>query len=164
MLAGHDSTAMSLSWLLYDLARNSEDQKRVREEVTRVKAQCSNPDCLGVADFDSMTYTNAVIRVCCSSGGVAGFKYSCRLHVFRGQETLRLHPIAFMLPRVAAVDDVIPLATPIATKTGECISEIPIKEGQSLYLAVYTYNRLVPSFESCTNSWGLIKCRYVCSD
>jgi cytochrome P450 len=64
MLAGHDSTAMSLSWLLYDLARNPEDQKRVREEVAHVKAQSANPDCLGVADFDGMTYTNAVIRVC----------------------------------------------------------------------------------------------------
>ena len=63
MLAGHDSTAMSLSWLLYDLARNPEDQKRVREEVARIKAQSANPDCLGVVDFDSMTYTNAVIRV-----------------------------------------------------------------------------------------------------
>ena len=64
MLAGHDSTAMSLSWLFYDLARNPEDQKRVREEVTRVRAHSSDPDCLGVVDFDSMTYTNAVIRVC----------------------------------------------------------------------------------------------------
>ena len=63
MLAGHDSTAMSLSWLLYDLARHPEDQKRVREEVARVKAQSVTPDCLGIADFDGMTYTNAVIRV-----------------------------------------------------------------------------------------------------
>jgi hypothetical protein len=64
-----------------------------------------------------------------------------------------------MLPRVAAVDDVIPLATPITTKTGERISEIPIKEGQRLYLAVYTYNRLVfSSFpELCKQLLGLIK-------
>jgi hypothetical protein len=48
-----------------------------------------------------------------------------------------------MLPRMAAVDDVIPLATPIMTKTGERISKIPIKKGQNLYLAVYTYNRFI---------------------
>jgi cytochrome P450 len=74
MLAGHDSTAMSLSWLLYDLARNPEDQKRVREEVARVKVQSANPDCLSVADFDGMTYTNAVIRVC-FSGADWWFEY-----------------------------------------------------------------------------------------
>ena len=52
-----------------------------------------------------------------------------------------MHPIAFMLPRMAREDDVIPLATPITTTTGELINEIPIKKGQHLYLAIYTYNR-----------------------
>ncbi|KIM36515.1 hypothetical protein M413DRAFT_449068 [Hebeloma cylindrosporum] len=131
MLAGHESTAMSLSWLLYDLARNPEDQKRVRQEVSRVKAQSANPDCLSDMDFDGMTYTNAVIR-----------------------ETLRLHPIAFMLPRVAATDDVIPLATPITTKTGERISKIPIKKGQNLYLAVYAYNRLTQVWGDDADKWN----------
>lgn len=63
MLAGHDSTAMSLSWLLYDLALHPDDQIRVREEIRNVKSQSLTPDCLGVVDFESMTYTNAVIRV-----------------------------------------------------------------------------------------------------
>ena len=63
MLAGHDSTAMSLSWLLYDLALHPDDQIRVREEIRSVKSQGLTPDCLGVADFEAMTYTNAVIRV-----------------------------------------------------------------------------------------------------
>ncbi|KJA15630.1 hypothetical protein HYPSUDRAFT_194030 [Hypholoma sublateritium FD-334 SS-4] len=124
MLAGHDSTAMSLSWLLYDLALHPDDQIRVREEIRTIKSQSLTPDCLGVVDFESMTYTNAVIR-----------------------ETLRLHPIAFMLPRIAAEDDVIPLANPITTKTGKIMHEIPIKKGQSIYMAVYTYNRL-------KNVWG----------
>ncbi|KAF8900292.1 cytochrome P450 [Gymnopilus junonius] len=131
MLAGHDSTAMSLSWLLYDLARNPEDQKRVREEVLAMKAQSPTPDCLGVNDFEAMTFTNAVIK-----------------------ETLRLHPIAFMLPRIANQDDIIPLASPITTKSGERISEIPIREGQSIYMAVYTYNRLKHVWGDDADRWN----------
>ncbi|KAF8959165.1 cytochrome P450 [Flammula alnicola] len=131
MLAGHDSTAMSLSWLLYDLSLNPEDQKRVREEIVSVKSQSDTPDCLGIVDFEAMTYTNAVIR-----------------------ETLRLHPIAFMLPRMAAEDDVIPLATPITTKTGERLSEIPIKKGQSIYMAIYTYNRLKGVWGEDADKWN----------
>lgn len=46
-----------------------------------------------------------------------------------------------MLPRIAAEDDVIPLANPIIAKTGKIMNEIPIKKGQNIYMAVYTYNR-----------------------
>ena len=46
------------------------------------------------------------------------------------QETLRYHPIALGLPRIALKDDVIPLAYPISSTTGETIREIPIKAGQ----------------------------------
>lgn len=46
-----------------------------------------------------------------------------------------------MLPRVAAEDDVIPLANPITSTTGQIITEIPIKKGQNIYMAIYTYNR-----------------------
>lgn len=135
MLAGHDSTAMSLSWLLYDLARNPGDQKRVREEVLAVKAQSSTPDYLTTNDFEAMTFTNAVIKASNDMAFFLSFSYIML------QETLRLHPIAFMLPRVADQDDVIPLATPVTGQNGEQISQIPIKKGQNILMAVYTYNR-----------------------
>lgn len=63
MLAGHDSTASSLSWLFLDLARNLVDQQRIREEITAIRAQSQTPDELSVTDLDAMTYTNAVIKV-----------------------------------------------------------------------------------------------------
>ncbi len=57
------------------------------------------------------------------------------------QETLRIHPIATGLPRVALKDDVIPLAHPIVSSTGETVSEIPIKAGQVLYASFAGYQR-----------------------
>ena len=57
------------------------------------------------------------------------------------QETLRLHPIATGLPRVAVKDDVIPLAHPIISTTGETISEIPVKAGQVFYASFAGYQR-----------------------
>ena len=54
---------------------------------------------------------------------------------------MRLHPIATGLPRVAVKDDVIPLAHPIVSTTGETISEIPVKAGQVFYASFAGYQR-----------------------
>ena len=62
MLAGHDSTASSLSWLFFDLAKNPEDQRKIREEIATIRSQSQTPDALSVSDLDAMTYTNAVIK------------------------------------------------------------------------------------------------------
>ena len=59
----------------------------------------------------------------------------------RTQETLRLHPIATGLPRVAVKDDVIPLAHPIISTTGDPISEIQVKAGQVFYASFAGYQR-----------------------
>ena len=48
------------------------------------------------------------------------------------------------LPRVAVKDDVIPLAHPIVSTTGESILEIPIKAGQVLWASFAGYQRYVP--------------------
>ena len=61
------------------------------------------------------------------------------------QETLRVHPIATGLPRVAVKDDVIPLAHPVVSVAGELISEIPIKAGQVLWTSFAGYQRYVLS-------------------
>ena len=57
------------------------------------------------------------------------------------QETLRYHPIALGLPRIALKDDVIPLAYPIVSTTGETIREIPIKAGQVFSASFIGYQR-----------------------
>ncbi|KAI0356399.1 cytochrome P450 [Trametes cingulata] len=59
------------------------------------------------------------------------------------KETLRVHPIATGLHRVAAKDDVLPLAYPITTTTGETITEIPLRKGQVILISFATYNRFL---------------------
>ena len=57
---------------------------------------------------------------------------------------MRLHPIVWLLIREAGQDDVIPLAQPIITTTGEQVSAIPVKKGQVVEVSIAAYN----SYES----------------
>jgi cytochrome P450 len=72
MLAGHDTVASALSWMLLDLARHPEDQRRVREEAASFRAKTSATGGLTATDLDAMTFTTAAIKVHntlpCSSG------------------------------------------------------------------------------------------------
>ena len=76
MLAGHDSTASSLSWLFLDLARHPKDQQRIREEIASIREKSLTPEALSASDLDAMTFTNAVIKVC------KGLKPDSETHVF----------------------------------------------------------------------------------
>lgn len=57
------------------------------------------------------------------------------------QESMRLHPIVYWLVREAGRDDVIPLAFPITTKSGEQITLIPVMKGTTIDIAIDVYNR-----------------------
>lgn len=54
----------------------------------------------------------------------------------------------FQIYRVAGNDDVIPLAEPVLTRSGEFISEIPIAKGQVITASLCSYNRYVTYFRS----------------
>ncbi|KAH9942950.1 PAH-inducible cytochrome P450 monooxygenase PC-PAH 1 [Amylocystis lapponica] len=109
LFAGHETTASSTTWLLWELAKHPEVQDKIRHEISAIRARVSargDAD-FQVSDFDAMTYTIAVIK-----------------------ESLRLHPIVPTLVREASRDDVIPLEFPVTSTTGEVISEIPVTKGQ----------------------------------
>ena len=57
------------------------------------------------------------------------------------QESMRLHPIVWVLGRVATRDDMIPLAFPITTTSGEQVSSIPVKKGTAIDIAIHVYQR-----------------------
>ncbi|KAH9032515.1 cytochrome P450 [Lactarius hengduanensis] len=118
LFAGHDTTAKSLTWYLYEIARNPECQERVRAEIAAIRASKCGEE-LSATDLESMAYTLATIK-----------------------EALRLHPIVNTMPKEATRDDVIPLSSPIVTKSGEQISSIPVRKGTLVDLAVGVYNRL----------------------
>ncbi|RPD64802.1 cytochrome P450 [Lentinus tigrinus ALCF2SS1-6] len=121
LFAGHETTASSTSWLLWELARHPEYQAKMREEVKAVRARVAarGDTDFSVSDLDSMTYCLAAMK-----------------------EVLRLHPIVYLTERQASRDDVLPLAYPITTTTGETINEIPIPKGTSCRISIWTYNRL----------------------
>ena len=74
------------------------------------------------------------------------------------KEAMRLHPIVPSLNRKAAQDDVIPLANPIITKSGQAISSIPIRKGQEVHINIASYNRYAaPVLEVCNYTYVLTR-------
>ncbi|KAK0186093.1 cytochrome P450 [Armillaria mellea] len=129
IIAGHDTTANTMAWLLYELSRHPEVQAKVREEIAIAKSKA--PGALTSSDYDAMVWLNAVIK-----------------------EVLRYYPLAYGLFREASQDDVLPLAEPIATSDGQLCSEIPISKGQTIFASVYTYNRLPSVWGDDAAEWN----------
>ncbi|KAI0331167.1 PAH-inducible cytochrome P450 monooxygenase PC-PAH 4 [Cubamyces sp. BRFM 1775] len=132
-LAGHETTATTISFLLYELARNPEYQRRMREEIFEARARVAERGGVNFSmdDLDGMTVCLNAIK-----------------------ETLRMHPIITYLPRVATKDDVLPLAYPVVTATHETISEVPIRKGQIIYTSFVAYNRLQQVWGDDAHVWN----------
>ncbi|KZT27436.1 cytochrome P450 [Neolentinus lepideus HHB14362 ss-1] len=119
-IAGHDTTAGTLTFGLWQLARHVGVQTRLREEVratlaairARGKAEPS------VEDMESMPYLQAVMK-----------------------ETLRLHPAVAQIARSAGKDCVLPLSYPVETASGELIRHIAVPKGTEIVVAISCYNR-----------------------
>lgn len=65
MFAGHETTSVTTSWALYQLATHPDHQARLREEIsiTRKEAAARGDSELTVSDLDSMTFLTAVMKV-----------------------------------------------------------------------------------------------------
>ncbi|KIJ43585.1 hypothetical protein M422DRAFT_169637 [Sphaerobolus stellatus SS14] len=131
-LAGHDSTSLTISWLLYQLSRNIEYQNLMRNEIkaTREKAAERGDTELTIGDMDSMQYMLVAMK-----------------------ETLRFHPILSGLMREAAKDDVIPLSIPQRTKLGTTVTSIPVSKGQIVVTCIIAYNRLPEVWGPDADEW-----------
>jgi cytochrome P450 len=121
IMAGRDTTANMLSWILWELSKHTHSQTQLREEILIARAKKTGDAAFNSSDYDSMPFLNAVIK-----------------------EGLRLHPIIPNLMRKAGKDDVIPLLEPITTKDGRVIEDIAVSKGQTLMCCVAAYNRCVP--------------------
>ena len=137
MLAGHETTANTLTWYLWELAKNPDFQDKLREEVLAMRQQISarGETEVTVNDLDSMTYLQAGMKVHNSTPSTLYSEPNAK------QETLRFHAIVYHLFRRAGKDDVIPLASPIISKSGQTLTEIPVKEGQTILVSICGYNR-----------------------
>ncbi|KAI0089029.1 PAH-inducible cytochrome P450 monooxygenase PC-PAH 1 [Irpex rosettiformis] len=122
-IAGHETTANTLSWLLWELAKHPHLQERLRGEIKQKRQEVI--DRVGervdfsLEDLESMTFLQALLK-----------------------EILRFHPIIYQIVREAGKDDILPLSSPITTTTGEAINEVPIAKGQVIVISICTYNRI----------------------
>ncbi|PIL27010.1 cytochrome P450 [Ganoderma sinense ZZ0214-1] len=132
-LAGHETTSTTLSFVLYELARHPAYQARMREEIRAARARVI---ARGGGEFT--TEDLDVLTLCVNAI----------------KETLRLHPIAIGIPRVAVKDDVIPLSRPVVSTTGETVSEIPVKAGQVFYASFSAYQRLPEVWGEDADEWN----------
>ena len=66
-LAGHDTTAVTASWVLYRLSLHKEYQTLVRDEVraARAASQTRGDEELTIADLESMKFLVAALKVTC---------------------------------------------------------------------------------------------------
>ncbi|KAI6019151.1 cytochrome P450 [Pisolithus marmoratus] len=119
LISGHETTTHTLEWALLELAKRPGVQAKVREEAKQAEAAVRRRDGLWrVVDLEGMAYTMAVVKEV--------FRYHCTLpHVYR----------------VAAKDDVVPLAKPIRTDTGLSTKEIRIPKGTRIVASIAGYNR-----------------------
>ncbi|KAK1225576.1 hypothetical protein PQX77_011468 [Marasmius sp. AFHP31] len=121
-IAGHETTANSISWILLEMSRHPEIQdklrKEIREKERQLVAEGRSQSGFTAEDCDSLPYMNAVLK-----------------------ESMRYHPAAIRILRMALVDDCLPLSESIKTASGKEISEIPVSKGQRVMLSIAGYNR-----------------------
>ncbi|KAJ3792293.1 cytochrome P450 [Lentinula aff. detonsa] len=134
ILAGNETTSSTMSWMLYELSRNTESQARVHGEIASLRARTGYRIALTSTDYDSMPYFNAVMK-----------------------ETLRLHPILPILIREADCDDTLPLSVAVRSRTGRLLSHVPIRKGQRIMLHLGAYNRLTQVWGDDADSWNPIR-------
>jgi cytochrome P450 len=119
LLAGHETSATSMCWVLLELALHPEVQTRLREEIRRTERviQARGGRCFTALDLENMQYLNAVLK-----------------------ESMRFHPALYQNYRQAARDDALPLSKPIQTNKG-LVDNIPIAKGTKIILSIAAYNR-----------------------
>jgi len=62
LIAGQETTASSLPWFLWEIARHPDSQERIREEISAVYRRANGAE-LSVADLEGMTFTQAALKV-----------------------------------------------------------------------------------------------------
>ncbi|KAJ8083381.1 hypothetical protein PM082_009253 [Marasmius tenuissimus] len=131
ILAGHETTASTLNWLLYELSYNPEWQDRLVQEIQDIRRQTGTNGPLTVKDLEGMRVLNATIK-----------------------ETLRFYPIVPELFRESDSDDIIPLECPITDISGSVLREIPVIKGQRVVLNIFKYNRLKTVWGEDADVWN----------
>ncbi|TFK47319.1 cytochrome P450, partial [Heliocybe sulcata] len=116
VMAGYETTAGTLDFILYELARSPERQQKLRDELLSYIGEPTYDDLMSP---DRLPYLDAVIK-----------------------EGIRMYPAAVHNARITSEDDVLPLETPIRTPSGEVIQELHLPAGQIVYTPHMSIQRL----------------------
>ncbi|KAG1851972.1 cytochrome P450 [Suillus subluteus] len=113
LVAGYETTSISLTWALIELSRHPDVQTGLREELLVFGADPTYDQLKA-----NLPYLDAVVH-----------------------EILRLHPPVGEITRLAAADDVIPLSELVRTVSGEMTDSISIAKGTLITIPVAAINR-----------------------
>ncbi|KAG1766145.1 cytochrome P450 [Suillus occidentalis] len=113
LLAGYETTSISLTWALIELSRHLDVQARLREELLAFGADPTYDQLKA-----NLPYLDAVVH-----------------------EILRLHPPVGEFTRLAVTDDVIPLSESVRTESGEMTDSLSIARGTSITISIAAINR-----------------------
>jgi cytochrome P450 len=101
LLAGFETTAVSMTWALIELARNPDTQTKLRDECLEFGSTPSYDDLT-----NKLPYLDAVVN-----------------------EVLRLHAPVKEIPRSVTQEDMIPLSEPLRTADGNFTESVCIPKG-----------------------------------
>ncbi|THU95746.1 cytochrome P450 [Dendrothele bispora CBS 962.96] len=141
ILGGHETIAITSSWLLYELSRHPEHLERVLKEIEEVKKHKADGESFTWSDCDSMAFSNACIKA------------SDDRHY--SWEALRLYPVIVNKFRYADRNDIIPLSDPIISASGERLTKIPGRKWQRIGVNVSHYHRLQSVWGPDADTWNL---------
>ncbi|KAK7035894.1 cytochrome P450, partial [Favolaschia claudopus] len=110
LVAGHETTAMS--WALFALTQNVAAQTRLRNELLTIRTENPTMD-----ELNALPYLDCVIR-----------------------ETLRIHAPVPSTLRVAAQDDLVPLAHPFTDIYGTVHETLQVTKGQTIMIPILGMN------------------------
>lgn len=113
LLAGYETTSISLTWALIELCRRPDKQQRLRDELSQFSAS-TDPTWEQLST--GLPYLDAIV-----------------------QEVLRLHPPVEETTRVAAQDDIIPFSTPFGTSNNN--TSLVIAKGTVITSPIRALNR-----------------------
>ncbi|KAJ7066474.1 cytochrome P450 [Mycena amicta] len=114
LLAGYETTSISLTWALIELARQPQMQGKLREELDQFGSSDPTWDQL----VSGLPYLDAVVL-----------------------ETLRMHPPLAGTTRIADTDDILPISEPITLPDGEVVDSIVVAKGAVVTASIQHMNQ-----------------------
>nr|GAT56756.1 predicted protein [Mycena chlorophos] len=136
LLAGYETTSISLTWALIELCRDPELQEKLRAELHAFGPEDPTWDQLAGT---ALPFLDGVVL-----------------------ETLRLHPALPETTRQAQVDDIVPLSEPVVTATGETVDRITVLKDTVVTVSIRYMNRATAlwgedAFEFKPERWSTLE-------